>query len=84
MAAFIAILVLLFGLLCLELGYRLFLLALFWLAPFWCAIAAAYFVVSLHLSDPLAPLWAFMAAAFCGRLLMGRARNWLFARLNAF
>ena len=52
-------------------------LALVWALPVFAGVAAAHFVQSLHLDDPLAPLWAFFVAALIGRLLVGQVLSWL-------
>lgn len=68
------------AMICLALAYRLFIAALHWLPGIWCGLYTAYYVVSLHLDDPLASLWAFLATAFGGRFVMGRLRDWLLQR----
>jgi hypothetical protein len=43
---------------------------LLWMPALFFAIAAMHWTVSLHLADPLASLYAFLAAAFISRVLL--------------
>ncbi|MEJ0022855.1 MAG: hypothetical protein WDN76_05020 [Alphaproteobacteria bacterium] len=61
----------LFVLCLLELCYRVLLFAMVWAIPLCCAVAAAYAFQHLHLSNPLAILWAFVGAALAGRFVGG-------------
>lgn len=51
-----------------------------WLPAFFCAVAAMHWTVSLHLSDPLAPLYAFCIGGIVARLALEPVRQTL-ARL---
>jgi hypothetical protein len=50
--------------------WRLALAALLWLPVLFCAVAAMHWTASLHLADPLAPLYAFAGSGVLGRLLL--------------
>lgn len=56
-----------FVILLLVAGRGLNLGALVWAPVLFCAVAAMHWTASLHLADPLAPLYAFIAVAFAGR-----------------
>jgi len=52
---------------------RLALDALIWTATLFCAFAAMHWTASLHLADPLRPLYAFLAGAFLSRMALALA-----------
>jgi len=43
---------------------------LLWPPVLFCAVAAMHWTASLHLPDPLASLYAFLAVAFAGRVVL--------------
>lgn len=63
----IHVLILLFFALLIEAAWRLVLAALLWMPIVCCAVAAAQFTATLHLADPLAPLWGFLAGGLIAR-----------------
>lgn len=42
-----------------------------------CAVAVMHWTASLHLADPLAPLYAFLGAAFVARFASALAAEWV-------
>lgn len=44
--------------------------ALLWAPALFCAVAAMHWTISLHLPDPLASLYAFVAVAFISRVAL--------------
>jgi hypothetical protein len=63
----VAVFAFLFAALWIEALWRLALAALLWLPILFFATAAMHWTVSLHLPDPLAPLYAFAGAGLAGR-----------------
>lgn len=41
-----------------------------WLPALFCAVAATHWTAAMHLSDPLAPLYAFFAGGVLGRMTL--------------
>lgn len=74
LAALFAILV---TALCIEIIYRLALAAILWLPVVFCATAAVHWTASLHLSDPLAPLYAGGCAGVLARIGLEQVLIWL-------
>lgn len=52
---------------------------IFWIPALFCAVAAMHWTTSLHLSDPLAPLYAFFIGGVAARLALELIRQ-LYAR----
>lgn len=52
---------------------RLALDALIWTATLFCAVAAMHWTASLHLADPLAPLYAFGVGVLAARTAIALA-----------
>jgi hypothetical protein len=46
-----------------------------WLVCLFCAVAAMHWTASLHLADPLAPLYAFVAGALLSRMAWALAAD---------
>ncbi|HWA21920.1 MAG TPA: hypothetical protein VG735_05950 [Caulobacterales bacterium] len=53
---------------------------LLWLPALVCAVAAMQWTASLHPADPLAPLYAFLVAAFTARLTLAVAAQLLWLK----
>ncbi|MDX2277204.1 MAG: hypothetical protein NW206_17295 [Hyphomonadaceae bacterium] len=51
------------------------LIDILWLPAFFCAVAAMHWTVSLHLPDPLAPLYAFLIGGVTARLALEPVRE---------
>ncbi len=48
---------------------------MFWLPSLFCAVAAMHWTASLHLADPLAPLYAFLIGGLIPRLVLELIRQ---------
>lgn len=53
--------------------------AMIWAAALFCAVAAMHWTASLHLADPLAPLYAFGLGALTARTVLALAVDGLVA-----
>lgn len=60
----------LFAAIWIEALWRLAIAALLWAPVVFCAVAAMHWTASLHLRDPLAPLYAFVACATVARAVL--------------
>ena len=58
------------------------LIDILWLPAFFCAVAAMRWTVSLHLPDPLAPLYAFCIGGVSARLALELVRQKLDRRMK--
>lgn len=55
---------------------------MFWLPALFCAVAAMHWTASMHLSDPLSPLYALFIGGLTARLALEFVRQTVARRIN--
>ena len=74
------IIILIAAALCTDALWRVTIAAMLWAPALYVAVAAMHWTASLHLADPLAPLYAFVVAAMAARFVQELVTLCIFRR----